>query len=506
MIGNPQRHPVESSLITDAASQATGRAVHRSTTGALLIPSTPSRHSGHNTPKTPTSQEYSSLGHSRNQSIDERTSISSLSCAPPPSYWCPVCKDHLPFSTRDGWKRHMKEHETFYPCLQCGPATNLGKDRKFSRRSNLVIHLRDSHGVPEGGTFADQWKCTESKKAYACGLCITTFRTIVEQLNHIDHKHFKHSQDVTEWNHNNYILGLLSQPDVKIAWRKLLASRNQSNSGCSWPHAVACEIQAMLEMHQDSPDALAREAFNRMEHHDNATGQIYSISTIVPVSHKMASDQPLPTARPQLYTAQESNDRTSSYYATGMEPSVHSDSANKFLSTQQGMMIGQGNSGTHYSSLALNVDPMLGSQTTATYQPDGTQQFGPMQGYHDDPFTQQFSTSANVSDAPIIPFSLSRHQQSNHPIAPSLQATNALPSNLQGIGSWQGPDIRNNPVTVPAGQLPNYQPNYQQALYSGVPSDFTFTDTPYNPQDGSDHRSGRFSTSGPAMHEPHIER
>ena len=461
--------------------QNASEAICRSPAGSLLIPPTPTRSSGPKTPRSPSSRENSFLGHSREQSIDDRTSISSISNTPSHSHWCTVCKDHGAFSTCDGWKRHMKEHETCYPCILCGNSSTLGKDKKFTRKSNLVNHLQENHSISAKPALAlaDQWKRTEPKKAYACGFCVKYFGTLQEQMNHIDNLHYKHSQDMTEWDHNNVILGLLSQPDVKIAWQKQLASNRPLISGCTWPYPVVADLQTMLEMCQDSPDALAAEAWESTEQHRKLAEENQSTSTLDPMDQDMATDHPFPMAQPQYEAAQDFTP-ASSYY-NGMQSANHSYSAETLRSTSQTMMTGHSLEPSHARSLPSAIsDPFIDGHPMTASQPDIMQQPNIMHTYQDSASIQPSSATANTGNITNAPFAFQPSENNN----------------FRGIGGWQEPDTSNAPATASDSEIfdyQDYQPNHSEALDPALATAYPSTNNAFNPQDNASDRWRNFS-------------
>ncbi len=456
------------------SQQNSVEAICRSSAGSLLIPHTPTR-SGPNTPRSPSSWENSYRGHSRGQSTDDRTSISSISNTPSHPHWCTVCKDHAPFSTCDGWKRHMKEHETCYPCLLCGHPSILGKDKKFSRKPNLVKHLRDSHSTSENSNaLAEQWKRTEPKKAYACGFCATHFNTLNDQMNHIDNLHFKHSQDMSDWDHNNVILGLLSQPDVKVAWQKQLASKDPSISECTWQYSVVADVQTMLETRQDSPDGLAAEAMRWMDQYKKVADENQSTSTLDPMDQDMATSHLFFMAQPQ-YKAAQAFTPASSY---GMQASNHSYTADTLQSTSQTMMTGHSFEPSHARSLSSAMsDPFTDGHSMTTYQPDIMQQPNMMHAYQDSASIQSSSASANTGNITNIPFAFENN-------------------NFRGIGGWQDTDTSNAPPTASTSEIfdyPDYQSNHPEAPDPAMATSFPSTNNTFNPQNNASDRWQNFS-------------
>ena len=452
-------------------------AICRSSTGSLLIPPTPTRSHAPNTPRTPSSFEDSYLGHSREPSIDERTSVSSTSGTPSHYHWCTVCKNKS-FTTCDGWKRHMKEHETCYPCLLCGPTSTLGKDKKFSRKSNLVHHLRESHG--DSGARADQWKQTDPKKAYACGFCVQCFRTLQDQMNHIDNLHYKCSQDMSEWDYKNVILGLLSQPDIKGAWHKELASNHISVSDCTWQSSVVADLQTMLEMRQDSPEALAAEALKSTDQYKNVADENQSTSTIDPMDQDMVTDTPFLMAQPQYQAAQEFTP-ASSYY-NSMQPSNPSYSAETLQSSPPTMMSGHSLSHSHARSISSAMsDPFIDSQPVTPYQSNIVQQPNIMHPYQDPASSfQPSSASANTGNMTNIPFAFQASENNN----------------FRGIGDWQKPDTTNAPPTPSTSEFLDYQAyqsNFSEATDPTMPTAYSSTNNPFNPQNDASNRWQNFS-------------
>ena len=441
-------------------------AICRSSTGSLLIPHTPSRSFGPNTPRSPSTREDSFRSHSREQSIDERTSISSISGTPSHSHWCTVCKNK-PILTCDGWKRHMKEHETCYPCVLCGPASTLGKDKKFSRKSNLVTHLQEHHSVShaESAARADQWRQTVPKKAYACGFCVAYFRTLQDQMNHIDNLHYKNSQDIKDWDHNNVILGLLSQPNVKVAWHKELASNGISVSDCTWQTSVVADLQTMLEMCQDSPEALAAEALRSTDRYKVAD-ENQSTSTLDP----MDTDPQFLTTQPQYQSAQEF---TPASYYNGMHASNPSYSAETLQSTPPTMMSGHSLGHSHARSLSSAMsDPFNDSQPVTPYQTNLMQQPNIMHPYQDSTPFQPSSASTNTGNMTNIPFAFQTSENNN----------------FREIGAWQKPETSDGPPTPSTSEFFDYQA-YQANLPGtpnlAMPTAYPSTNNAFVPQDNT---------------------
>ena len=214
-------------------------------------------------------------------------------------YWCinMFCDRHhhqYVYTTADGWKRHMKEHETIWPCMPydpfedavtgvicalCGSVNpskshraghSIGdcgdrsvKPRSVSRRANLEKHLLESHAVSKdfSRSLANKWKTTLSKKHFACGFCVSIFPTIHEQLNHIDTDHFRKGQQISEWSATNVIQGLLLSPGVARWFRWILLSVPYAKDrSLHWEWRTVKNLQRRLEIAEDPAETLAFEA------------------------------------------------------------------------------------------------------------------------------------------------------------------------------------------------------------------------------------------------------
>ena len=228
---------------------------------------------------------------SRVPSIDE--TAATLPAAGTHTHWCFICESHRVFATCDGWKRHMKEHETRYPCMphgcerytvhgpECVLCGALNPDerhynshkiqpcsnktlvaRSYTRKSHLISHLKN-HGISDGSTLAEEWRDTLSKKYFSCGFCIACFHSHTDQLNHIDSAHYKNHQHISEWDSNNAVLGLLLQPGVQESWQNILKVHPRyNNSSFRWHPAAVKRLQLRLEKREEPVDGLALAAFN----------------------------------------------------------------------------------------------------------------------------------------------------------------------------------------------------------------------------------------------------
>ena len=227
------------------------------------------------------------------------------------THWCFVCESPRKFATCDGWKRHMKEHETRYPCMPqgreiytvqgpmcvlCGlldpdeqhfdshkilSCSHKGLNaRSYTRKCHLVNHLK-SHGIPDGSALAEQWRNTVTKKFFSCGFCIACFHTHTDQLNHIDSAHYKMHRHISEWNADRIIIGLLLQPGVQKAWQQILTLHTPCNElGFHWNPVRIKSLQLRLEKSEEPSDILALAAFNESTYHWTQDTQVDSLPIV----------------------------------------------------------------------------------------------------------------------------------------------------------------------------------------------------------------------------------
>ena len=186
----------------------------------------------------------------------------------------------------------MKEHETRYRCMPngpieftaggarcafCGfrnpsqshcdihkafPCANRTLDvRSYTRRPHFISHLK-THDIPNFTELAEYWKETIKKRHFSCGFCISHFRSLIEQLNHIDVAHYRLSHHIRDWDTNKVIRGLLLQPRVSESWQRILASHpGFMESLLRWDESVVRKLQFRLEVGDESADILAESAF-----------------------------------------------------------------------------------------------------------------------------------------------------------------------------------------------------------------------------------------------------
>lgn len=286
---------------------------------------------------------------SREPSIDETTA--SLPFAGAHTHWCFVCENPRGVTTCDGWKRHMKEHETRYPCMpqgrerytahgpECVLCGVLNPDerhydshkilpccsnqtlvtRSYTRKSHLISHLK-THDVADGSALAEGWRDTLDKKYFSCGFCITCFHSHTDQLNHIDSAHYKKHQHIREWDSDKVIRGLLLQPGVQESWRNILAVHSQYiGSGFRWSPATAKSLQLRLEKREETANNLALAAFNESTYDWIQNTQLDSMPVAGFSNQDLSIHHNLPIIQPQATLAQmHVTPNQSSVYNGGM--------------------------------------------------------------------------------------------------------------------------------------------------------------------------------------------
>ena len=181
---------------------------------------------------------------------------------------CVLCGDLNPD------ERHYSLHNT----LPCSNKTLAA--RSYTRKIHLINHLK-AHGILDGSAFAEEWRDTLDKKYFSCGFCIACFHSHTDQLNHIDSSHYKKNQNISEWDSNIIILGLLLQPRVQESWQNLLKAYPQCNeSGFRWSSATVKKLQLRLEKSEETANDLALAAFNESTYDWTHNTQIESMPVV----------------------------------------------------------------------------------------------------------------------------------------------------------------------------------------------------------------------------------
>ena len=222
-------------------------------------------------------------------------------------HWCNICEHPKAFESCDGYKRHMREHETIFTCMPDGPVrpTEAGGEcyfcgasnpnethlathgvskcygqsaKRYTRKINLQNHIKDIHKTSEdhASALAKAWvdPNKNKRKFFSCGFCICCFPTLVKISNHIDLEHWRKHQELNAWDNDKVILGLLLQPDVKEEWHQRLMSAGINpqfdpllNPAPHWDPSVVEQVQLQLEIGEGSPASLAGLAFETSSYH-----------------------------------------------------------------------------------------------------------------------------------------------------------------------------------------------------------------------------------------------
>ena len=290
------------------------RSSHTSRSSAGSFGALSSLYDGNTVPTTPASSGSRDTypDFSREASLDEPAQPFVIGH----SHWCFKCLKPKVITTCDGWKRHMKEHETGYCCMPDGPTehtvggTNCAfcgfqnpdeshcnthkvfpcakktlDARSYTRKPHFIGHLMTHHNS-NIAELAERWKITVNKKHFSCGFCVSLFNTLIEQLNHIDTFHYRNHQDVRDWDSDKVIRGLLLQPDVAKSWRHILASHTGlTESLLHWDASVTKELQCRLEMGDELPENLAEMAFKRSTYDLSHRRQIEAVDITEPSHH-----------------------------------------------------------------------------------------------------------------------------------------------------------------------------------------------------------------------------
>ena len=229
-------------------------------------------------------------------------------------HWCHICEHPKVFETCDGYKRHMREHETIYTCMPYGPVrpTEAGGEcyfcgasnpnethlathdvskcygqsaKRYTRKINMHNHIKDIHKASEdhASALAKAWvdPHRNKRKFFSCGFCICCFPTLVKKSNHIDLEHWRKHQELNAWDNDKVILGLLLQPGVKEEWHQRLMSAGIDpqfdplfNPAPHWDRSVVEQLQLQLEIGEGPPSSLAGLAFETSSYYSSYQNNI----------------------------------------------------------------------------------------------------------------------------------------------------------------------------------------------------------------------------------------
>lgn len=222
-----------------------------------------------------------------------RAQKSSVAISNDHARWCFICEDHRLFTTRDGFKRHIQEHYTKFYCPEC-----IGKS--YTRKENLIPHLKKKHGVNQTSTLVNQSKHTTDQKYFACGFCIFWCDSHIEQVNHIDAHYYKFAYHIRDWNDDEVIRGLLRQPGVGEYWRRFLTiNPHLQESWFSWKAADAKQVIDRLEMSRDPTDMLYQATIDLSNYGTIQHGEVESVPPMGLTDEEIHSSQSVQTLQPE---------------------------------------------------------------------------------------------------------------------------------------------------------------------------------------------------------------
>lgn len=165
----------------------------------------------------------------------------TLASAPPKNFECTFCDTSL--KSKSYWKSHEEEfHEQArkWKCPDCEQWFNAGKRfREHHYKRHACENCKQSKENGHGNTRKAS-PCVKKveqimhrKNAWGCGFCAKLLTSWEERCEHIA-MHFEEGKSKSEWEFTNVILGLLQQPDVSLAWNRLV-SKQHGELRQNWP-------------------------------------------------------------------------------------------------------------------------------------------------------------------------------------------------------------------------------------------------------------------------------
>ena len=162
------------------------------------------------------------------------------------AYWCTSCGKKL--ARKFDWKRHEEEfHEKprKYPCPDC--------DRVFHGANTFNQHHRVTHRCrtcPHSDRVVRP-NTGRRRRAWGCGFCAAFCAGLERYQEHVA-LHFESGKTMAHWDHANVIYGLLHQPLVHDAWKRLQAARwghlaPSRRPMLSWPPETTGRMHGFLD-------------------------------------------------------------------------------------------------------------------------------------------------------------------------------------------------------------------------------------------------------------------
>ena len=248
---------------------------------------------------------------SYNVSRDSSVGLSNSSTASSNEHdrWCFYCwcceNCTQSVRTADGFKRHLREHFTRYYCIpqeplvlredgpRCASCNIPNPDplhlnthvvtgcvgRNFIRRYQLTNHLKTKHNVHDRSELAGHFEYKVDLKYFACGFCVCCCDSLIELANHVDAHHYKLSQHIRDWDNENVIRGLLSQPFVIEHWQAILASNPPLQEPLLlWMRTLVEQLKDRLKMSWKPAETLRNAAIDARDYPRNGYGYLEPVS------------------------------------------------------------------------------------------------------------------------------------------------------------------------------------------------------------------------------------
>ena len=334
--------------------------------------------------------EQGSYNLSRADSV--RLPNSSVASANEYDRWCFVSDDHTrPFTTMDGFKKHLREHFTGYFCIppkalvykedgpRCASCNIPNPDlihlnahvtecvgRKFTRKSTLIKHLEKKHGVHDGSVLASESEYSVDQKYFACGFCVFYCGSLNELANHVDAHHYRFLQHIRDWDYDKVIRGLLFQPVVAECWQAILASNPPlQESWFRWRPTLVKQLKHRLELSQEPAEALCNAAIDASNYRRNCYGYLESVPLTNLTDQETITDQTIEAFERQDAISPLSFNSEQSHIAYSLHTAAASPQMQHPARHWDGFSYTDWDQGRRYPQIASET---YTSPTSATYQ------------------------------------------------------------------------------------------------------------------------------------------
>ena len=149
---------------------------------------------------------------------------------------------------------HLRMHEILKYVE--GRRAPIKKSRKCNFEKLLLKHRATDQVVKK---LKVKWHCTEEKKSYACGLCVTFFPSLVDRSNHYCAAHFSRGQDLRNWDDDMMTRGHLLRPDFDRECQRIIAKDPICANYMTtwWPEDVE-NLRQRLELVEETAEELVK--------------------------------------------------------------------------------------------------------------------------------------------------------------------------------------------------------------------------------------------------------